>query len=107
MSKARKPFQKIQAYGFISTTQQGALKAGTIINLPEGEFPTVFKTHEIANLYGIARRVMVTVELAEDPALPIYEGAYATPDEGVDPPTDSNEKGDQGEQPATGSKEKS
>ena len=70
-SKARKKFEKIQAYGFISTTQQGALKAQTIRLLPEGEFPTVSATEATASLYGIARRVLVTVELAEEPALPL------------------------------------
>ena len=65
MSKARKKFQKVQTYGFIATTQQGALSASTILHLPECEFPTVHVKEELARMYGIPRRVMVTVELAE------------------------------------------
>jgi len=91
-SKARKKFEKIQAYGFISTTQQGALKAQTILNLPEGEFPVVHVNEEVANMYGIPRRVLVTVELAEDPALPMYAGASPTSDQGEQPGTGSTEK---------------
>ena len=74
MSKARKKFQKVQAYGYIATTQQGALTAGAIMRHPDGDFPTLFIKPGNASLRGIARRVLVTVELDEPRACEGEEG---------------------------------
>lgn len=70
--QARKKFQRIQVYGYIATTQQGALKKEFLRPHPEGEFPTVWTDPEkMPANSGIARLVRVTVELADEPALPL------------------------------------
>ena len=71
--QARKKFERIQVYGFICVTQQGALIREFIRPHPEGEFPTVYVNAGNVPSKGIARRVRVTVEISEDPALPLIE----------------------------------